>query len=805
MAVGQAACENESVLSRLASLCRCAVLLAGAVLVASAAAAANTTLVARGSTWRYLDGGASPAATWTDPAFDDHTWAFGPAQLGYGDGDEATLVSYGANPAAKAITTYFRHTFTIAGAADLRGLSLRLLRDDGARVFLNGSEVRRDNLPSGAIAAATQALVAIGGADESIFYSSIVDAALLREGSNLLAVELHQSSSTSSDISFDLELIGSDGAAQVVRGPYLQRGQATGVVVRWRTDYPTDSRVRYGSAPEALIASAADAAATTEHAVALSGLSADTRYYYSVGDTAEVLAGGDAAHSFRTAPPPGTAKPTRIWVVGDSGTGGAGARAVRDAFLSFAGGVAPDLWLMLGDNAYTSGTDAEYQIGLFDVYPALLRASVLWPTLGNHDGQSADSATQSGPYYDIFTLPSAGEAGGVVSGTEAYYAFDYGRVHFVCLDSYETSRSPSGAMLTWLADDLAAADADWVIAFWHHPPYSKGSHDSDVATELIQMRQNALPILEAYGVDLVLSGHSHAYERSVLLDGHYGSSSTLTAGMRLDGGPGPYHKASPGLAPHQGAVYVVAGSGAQASGGALDHPAMAVSLNERGSLVLDVDRDVLTARFVNDAAVVRDAFTISKGALPTPAPTATATPAPTALVAGQVRYYASGQPVSDVTMGNGALSDAGGAFAVAAPLAADLTLRPSRRGSGAAVTSLDAARILQVAVKLRSFDAAQALACDVTGDGTISSLDAVRVLQLVVGLRSSLPVADLCGSDFVFVPAASAATNQQVAPAQIGASLCVPATIAYQPLAAPAAGQDFVALAFGDCTGNWRP
>ena len=100
---------------------------------------------------------------------------------------------------------------------------------------------------------------------------------------------------------------------------------------------------------------------------------------------------------------------------------------------------------------------------------------MLWPTLGNHDGYTADSTTESGPYYDIFSLPRNGEAGGVASGTEAYYSFDYGNMHFICLDSYGTDHSPDGAMMTWLEADLAANDKEWVIAFWHHSPYSKGS------------------------------------------------------------------------------------------------------------------------------------------------------------------------------------------------------------------------------------------------------------------------------------------------------------------------------------------
>src|SRR5438552_16877275 len=134
----------------------------------------------------------------------------------------------------------------------------------------------------------------------------------------------------------------------------------------------------------------------------------------------------------------------------------------------------------------------------------------------------------------MFTLPKAAEAGGMASGTEDYYSFDYGNVQFICLDSMTSDRSPSGAMMTWLQNDLASTTLNWIIAYWHHPPYSKGSHNSDTEQQLIEMRQNANPILESHGVDLVLTGHSHSYERSFLLDGHYGTSNTLTSAMIKD-------------------------------------------------------------------------------------------------------------------------------------------------------------------------------------------------------------------------------------------------------------------------------
>lgn len=412
-------------------------------------------------------------------------------------------------------------------------------------------------------------------------------------------------------------MVNAQAAAQeVVRGPYLQLATRESILIHWRTSTPTDSVVRYGIDSANLDMTAAVAGSRTEHSVPLSELAFHQQYFYSVGNSAGPLA-GDASYRFTTSPEPGA--PTRIWVIGDSGTGDANAAAVRDAFLAYSMGVPADLWLMLGDNAYESGTDAEYQAAVFDTYPGLLKQLPLWPTLGNHDGLSADSDMQTGPYYDIFTLPSNGEAGGLPSSTEAYYSFDYGDIHFICLDSYDTDRSVNGAMMTWLEADLALNSRTWLIAFWHHPPYSKGSHDSDTEGRLIDMRQNALPILESWGVDLVLAGHSHSYERSFLLDGHYGTSGTLDPlnevldpGDGRPGGDGAYQKPDVVSAANAGAVYSVAGSSGKTSAGSLDHPAMFFSIRKLGSLVLDISEDQLDGAFIDDNGLETDSFTITK-------------------------------------------------------------------------------------------------------------------------------------------------------------------------------------------------
>jgi hypothetical protein len=415
---------------------------------------------------------------------------------------------------------------------------------------------------------------------------------------------------------------------KVVRGPYLQMATPQSVVLRWRTDIPTISQVRYGTNLNELKMRARAEGTLTEHVVLVhTNLQPDTKYYYSLyvynlGGTNETLVSGPE-YFFHTAPIPGANRPVRVWVLGDSGTKRPLQLAVRDAYFKWNGPRRTDLILMLGDNAYSAGKDDEYQKGLFDPYASLLRNTVLWPAIGNHDGGSANSETQSGIYYDWVTLPTRGQAGGVMSGTEAYYSFDYANIHFISLDSHDSDRSTNGPMYRWLQADLAANKADWTIAYWHHPPYTKGSHDSDTerGSDLRSrdMRQNFVPLLEAAGVDLVLCGHSHAYERSWFMDGHYGKSTNFTyalARSRGDGRPdgdGVYHKPTRGPAPHEGTVYVVAGSSGQISGVRAAHAAMLAALNMAGSLVLDVNGPRLDATFIDDRGLVRDYFTIVKG------------------------------------------------------------------------------------------------------------------------------------------------------------------------------------------------
>ena len=577
--------------------------------------AANLTLVPAGAVWRYLDTGTNLGTAWRSNTFNDAGWSNGPAQLGYGDGDEATVVNYGPSSTAKYITTYFRRTFVVTNLAPINPLVLRVLADDGPIVYLNGVEVYRTNLPAGLVTNTTLALVALSTPEEDTFFRTNLSPSLLVLGTNLLAVEVHQQSPASGDLSFDLELLGSD-VPTVLRGPWLNSVSCSNAVVKWRTSGPVNGRARYGTNPANLNLTVTGGV-SSDHRLDLSGLLPNTKYFYSIGLTNGTLLSGPEYH-FITPPLPGTKKPMRFWALGDAGTADVNQFNVRDAFYRMNASKPVDAILMLGDNAYNAGTDSEFQRAVFDCYPALLRNTPLWSTIGNHETDQSTAPASSIPYYQIFSLPQNGEVGGLASGTENYYSFDYGNIHFVCLDAMISSRSPTGTMATWLTNDLAATAQDWIIAFWHHPPYTKGSHNSDAESQLIQMRQNILPILEAYGVDLVLCGHSHAYERSHLIDGHYGLSGTLTPAMKLNSGggrvsgAGAYVKPN-GLAANEGTVYVVAGSAGKIGGGTLNHPAMFLSLNKLGSLYFEVASNRLDAAFLRENGTTNDTFTIIKG------------------------------------------------------------------------------------------------------------------------------------------------------------------------------------------------
>ncbi|MEN9559482.1 MAG: hypothetical protein RLZZ502_693, partial [Pseudomonadota bacterium] len=431
------------------------------------------------------------------------------------------------------------------------------------------------------------------------------------------------------------------GAQVLTRGPVLHVVTDTAITIRWRTDLPTTSKVSYGPSHLGINQELSDSALLLEHELRLTGLSPNTRYVYHVGNHNGVLA-ADKYMYFTTAPEPGVAKPTRVWVIGDAGTGSSRQKRVRDAYLTYPGSAETDLFITVGDNAYANGSEAEFQAYHFNIYQNLLKHAPHAPAFGNHDSYTGTGNNH--PFFQLFSFPTQGEAGGVPSGQKAYYSFNYGHIHFITLDSYESSTASGSPMLTWLAADLAANTLPWTIVYFHHAPYSRGSHDSDTDAWMSNMRRDVLPILDAYGVDLVLAGHSHTYERSGLVNGHYGLSSTYLPSMSLNNTSGrddlglAYSKGHYGRQANSGAVYVVAGTSGQNTARTGYHPANLVSSLDSGSLVLDINGERLDAVFLTDQGTIADYFTIKKGSVSGNRPAAvsiTGLPSPAIAYLGQ--------------------------------------------------------------------------------------------------------------------------------------------------------------------------
>lgn len=594
---------------------------------------AQTVFINTGSLWKYNATGVDLGTAWRDSSYNDSLWLQGASELGYGDA-QATVIPSG--PSGNFYPTYyFRQAVSIADPLAYQCFTLSVKRDDGIVVYVNGTEVLRDNMPNGVIQYST--LASVSAADDGATWQvSAVPPSAFVSGRNVIAVEIHQSSTSgSNDVSFDMQLTGgAPPAITVSRGPYLQLGTPTSVYFRWRTSIKTDSKIRYGTSLGNLNQSVSDGYSTVEHIVPVTGLLPETKYYYSVGIEDTTLQ-GDSSNYFITAPATGSEKIARIWVTGDCGTASSVQASVRSAYQNFIGSKYTNLWLLLGDNAYDKGKDSEYQSKFFEPYMSgtVMRQTVLFPAPGNHDYENkADSlGSRNRPYHQVFTLPKAGEAGGVSSGTEMYYSYNYANIHFISLDSYGTESGKkifdtTSVQINWLKQDLAANTQKWTILYWHHPPYTKGSHNSDTEGELIEIRDKVIRILDRYKVDLILCGHSHSYERSKIMKGHYGTESTFSPALHnastssglYDGSANscPYLK-STASGQNEGIVYVVAGSAGKVSGTTSGYPHNAMYYSDAtkgGSLYIEVEGNRLDAKWIAADSIVRDKFTILKDA-----------------------------------------------------------------------------------------------------------------------------------------------------------------------------------------------
>jgi hypothetical protein len=327
------------------------------------------------------------------------------------------------------------------------------------------------------------------------------------------------------------------------RTPYLQSPSTRSVRVAFTATAETEAWVDFAAMSDGRwravparaelfdVARTGDIEDYWAYEATLRGLADGGAYCYRVRLGDEVVAEGLRFDSAWTDPE----RPIRILAFGDSGNGSPEQLAVRDAFMEREF----DLFLHLGDMAYDSGTFPEFEAHVFAPYAELLHRTPTWPTMGNHEAKTRNGQ----PYLDVYYLP---EMALRAADDERYYSFDYGQVHFTCVESNEVPLIAAALdqqdrvtddMIDWLRADLAASDQPWKIVFFHHPPFTSSEREPN---ELV--RQLIVPVLEAGGVDLVLVGHDHHYERTLpvreLAVAEAGDDAAITYIVAGNGGAG---------------------------------------------------------------------------------------------------------------------------------------------------------------------------------------------------------------------------------------------------------------------------
>jgi predicted phosphodiesterase len=408
--------------------------------------------------------------------------------------------------------------------------------------------------------------------------------------------------------------------AQVTRQPYLQIPTPGSMVISWQSGTGVAGEVRYGTTISSLSESKIEAEyEEIYHEVELTGLTPSTKYYYSVDGSTT----GTEDQYFITPPEPGSTQPVRFWVISDFGQTNSDQNERRRETVaqwkSFNNGsYHADLVLSLGDQ---TEDDSRYQLqhNYFNLLENVLKNSPLYTANGNHDNH--DTLIN---YLSTFALPAKGEAGGVASGTEKYYSFDYANIHVVVLSTEIEDDEGRNIQTEWLKKDLKMNKQDWLIACMHRPFSSGGWHNTDVDEDAQNRRNDWIEILESNGLDLVLQGHNHIYERSYLMHDVVGNSSTFTdkniinKGSGREDAGGAYVKARKKAS--RGAVYVEVPGGGVANKYFTLLPMFPVHYNGsdyEGSVVVDVNGNRMDVKFLCDeldenGSHIWDYFTIIK-------------------------------------------------------------------------------------------------------------------------------------------------------------------------------------------------
>ncbi|CAH0120684.1 3',5'-cyclic adenosine monophosphate phosphodiesterase CpdA [Paenibacillus sp. CECT 9249] len=492
-------------------------------------------LLERNSEWKYFDQGQDLNSVWR-ATYDDSLWDSGFAPFGYKDngsgiatsafGPLNTEVGYGPDKKLKHRTTYFRTNLQVnKDEIDGYGQLLGTFGiDDGAVIYVNGHEVRRFGMPEGEITYSTKA---ISNKDLPVLYENVDLTqplkSYLKDGNNEIAVEVHQQSDSSSDLYFDMELTA------LVQAPALEiskvtvtfYGDATSAKgFTWYTplgSFRSDVQVveNQGGAPDFSQAQvftgrtsvSSNSPGEHVHKAEATGLTADTSYYFRVGDSSLDL--WSETGTFRTAPADGAF--TFIDLT-DTQAKDESEAMLSAATLSKALAAIPEAEFVVhnGDVVENGTSEQEWNWLLGHSQSSLLHTTIV-PSAGNHENKNY-------AFYEHFNVQQPDNAATI---TGAYYSYDYSNAHFIVLNSNENSpeyANFSAEQVAWMKQDVEqakAAGAEWIIANIHKGPYTTSNHATD--SDIIGangVRNKIAPLMNELGIDLVLQGHDHIYART---------------------------------------------------------------------------------------------------------------------------------------------------------------------------------------------------------------------------------------------------------------------------------------------------
>ena len=475
--------------------------------------AQSQSLIRVGDLWRYYkayDRRSLARPGWQLPGFNDAAWESAPTGYVFDD----PQLSSRLRPGVHRGYAYIRKSFAVTNVGQIKSLILRVEFERSFVAYLNGVEVAR--FPkAGAVRQAIQGEVARGfptSPDGQFDISRFVR--LLKDGENLLALEGPFSNEGSIAVPIAAALL-----ANFIRGPFIQNASSNSIQVIWRTWLEGNSVVQYGTRSN-LNLRRYDARPVTEHRLTLTNLASGQKYFYRV--QSEIPAGliTSEQQSLTTLK---TSGPVRFMVLSDSGQGTTGQRKIAEIIRQ----ESPDLVLHCGDLVYQGFNDRSVDWRFFNYYQPHIAQAPYFMVVGNHDLNCClgDGEPDYNPtnwtanatnFQNSFFLPTNS-----VTGTEHFYSFDAGDAHFVALynpwfaDYNFTNQSDQ---FRWLTNDLSGSVKPWKFIFMHMPLATSGGHfnrddNANFINDSTELMNLLLPVATRYGVQLVMGGHDHNFER----------------------------------------------------------------------------------------------------------------------------------------------------------------------------------------------------------------------------------------------------------------------------------------------------